>query len=122
MNPAVVADLVERWRPLTAQETINAQAYLGDAWWLLTGRRRNLELDMAAGDVSEGNVVRVVCAIVLRLLRNPEGKLEESIDDYRYRRDQLVSSGALHVTDDELADLSPRVGRGAFTIRPGVPA
>jgi hypothetical protein len=106
-NPAVVGDLEARWRPLSTQETLNATAYLADAWWLLLGRRPNLEADLTATTVSEGNVVRVVSAIVLRLLRNPEGLLEEAGDDYRYRRDSLVSSGALHVTSDELADITP---------------
>lgn len=106
-NPATVAHIEARWRPLTTQETTNATAFLGDAWWMLTSRRPSLEDDMMAGTVSEGNVIRVVTAMVLRILRNPEGKLEETIDDYRYRRDSLVSSGALHVTSDELADVTP---------------
>ena len=45
--------------------------------------------------------------MALRVLRNPDGKVEESIDDYRYRRDALLASGVLHVTDDELADVTP---------------
>lgn len=106
-NPTTVTDLEARWRPLTADETLNADAFLEDAWWLLLGRRPNLEADITAGTVSEGNVRRVVSAMVLRILRNPEGKLEEAIDDYRYRRDALVASGLLHVTGDELADITP---------------
>jgi hypothetical protein len=108
-NPVTPSDIEDRWRPLTERETINADALLEDAWALLTGpnKRPTLEADMAAGTVASGNVVRVVSAMVLRVLKNPEGKLEESIDDYRYRRDALVSSGALHVTADELADITP---------------
>lgn len=105
-NPASTSDIALRWRNLTDQEAANATAYLDDAWALLTTRRPSLEADMVAGTVSTGNVVRVVCAMVLRLLKNPDGKLEESIDDYRYRRDSAVSAGALYVTDDELADLT----------------
>ncbi len=105
-NPVTLMDLEARWRPLTPQQALNASAYLDDAWWMLTGRRSTLEADMAAGTVATGNVVRVVTAMVLRILRNPDGKLEESIDDYRYRRDALVSSGRLHVTADELADVT----------------
>lgn len=106
-NPATVADIEARWRPLSAQETTNATAYLADAWWMLTARLPQLEANLTAGTVAEQNVIRVVCAMVIRVMRNPDGKIQEAIDDYSYRRAELVSSGALTVTDDELADLSP---------------
>lgn len=106
-NPASIADIEARWRPLAAAELTNASALLDDAWALLVGRRPNIESDLVAGAVSTGNVVRVVSAMVLRVLRNPDGKVEETIDDYRYKRDALLASGALHVTDDELADVTP---------------
>ena len=106
-NPATVADIEARWRTLSTPESTNAQAFLEDAWALLLTRRPNLEADITAGTVRSDNALRVVVAMVLRVLKNPDGKLEESIDDYRYRRDALVSSGALHVTSDELADITP---------------
>ena len=106
-NPATVADIAARWRPLTAQETINANAYLTDAWALLLSRRPSLEADITAGTVTAANVVRVVCAMVLRILKNPEGIVEYAIDDYRARRDALLSAGLLMVTGDELADITP---------------
>jgi hypothetical protein len=106
-NPASIADIEARWRPLTEQEAINADVLTDDAWEILLTRRPNLEDDMAALTVSEPNVIRVVCAMVLRVLRNPDGLLEESIDDYRYRRDSVLSAGLLYATDDELADITP---------------
>jgi hypothetical protein len=106
-NPASAADIEARWRPLTAQQNINATAYLEDAWAMLLGRRPTLDVDMAAGTVSEENVRRVVATMVLRILRNPEGKDSEQIDDYKYTRHELVASGMLHVTSDELADITP---------------
>lgn len=106
-NPATVEDIEARWRPLSAQETTNAEALLDDAWALLLGRRPTLEADITAATVSEENAIRVVVAMVLRVLRNPDGKLEESIDDYSYRRDSATSTGGLYVTSDELADLTP---------------
>jgi hypothetical protein len=107
-NPATTADIEARWRPLSAQEQSNAAAFLDDAWALLLDRRPNLEADLLDGKVSEANAVRVVATMALRVLKNPDGFLEEAVDDYRYRRDALVSSGALHVTADELAVLTPR--------------
>lgn len=106
-NPATVDDLVARWRPLSDQETTNAEAFLDDAWSLLTSRRPALEADLTAGTVASGNAVRVVCAMVLRVLKNPDGYRSESVDDWTGQRDQLVASGILHVTSEELADLAP---------------
>jgi hypothetical protein len=102
-----VTDIEARWRPLSGQDRTVAQSLLADAWALLTSRRPQLEADIASGSVSTASVVRVVSAMVIRVLRNPDGKLQESVDDYSYRRDSLVSSGVLHVTDSELADLTP---------------
>ena len=121
-NPTTITDIEDRWQPLTPQQTTNAYAWLDDAWWMLTSRRPTLQADLDAGTVTVGNVKRVVSAMVLRILRNPEGKKREAIDDYSYERHELVSSGLLHVTDEELADLTPpgttAAATGAFTIRP----
>lgn len=107
-NPATVGDIDDRFfRPLTDRETEVAQAWLDDAWDILLDRRPNLEDDIAAETVRESSVVRVLVAMVSRVFSNPEGKLSEQIDDYSYRRDSLVSSGALHVTAGELGDISP---------------
>lgn len=116
-NPATVADIEARWRSLSTAEQVNAEAFLDDAWWMLTARRPSLEADMTAGTVSTGNVTRVITAMVLRVLRNPDGKLSESIDDYQYTRDRLVSSGALYVTADELADVTPGGRRQTGSVR-----
>jgi hypothetical protein len=106
-NPATVSDIEARWRPLTAQETTNATAFLDDAWELLISRRPNLETHVADGDVSEANVVRVVAWMVRRVLMNPEAWEDEAIDDWRGRRNALVAAGILTVTPDELADVTP---------------
>lgn len=106
-NPVSIADIKARWRPLTTQENINAEAFLDDAWWLLLGRRPTLEDDIDDGLVTEGNVIRVVTSMVLRVLRNPDGLEEFAIDDFRGRRNALLASGLLEVTDDELADVTP---------------
>lgn len=116
-NPATTSDIVARFRLLTEAETTKTEAYLDDAWWLLTGRLPNLEANMTAATVSTGNVVRVVSAMVIRVLQNPEGLLEEEIDDYRKRRDALTSTGALTVSDAELADLTPGSTRRTNSVR-----
>lgn len=106
-NPATTSDIEARWRPLVGQQEVNAQAYLDDAWWMLLSRRPTLEADIAAGTVKVQNVVRVLANMALRILRNPEGKASEQIDDYKYTRSELTASGLLHITPDELSDLTP---------------
>lgn len=107
-NPASVSDLQARFfRDLTPRELAIAQQWLDDAYEVLLGRRASLEADVVAGTVKESTIVRVVVGMVSRVFSNPDGKLEEHIDDYSYRRDSLVSSGALHLTSDELADITP---------------
>lgn len=107
-NPATVDDITARFfRPLTDRETEVAQAWLDDAWDILLDRRPNLENDIAAETVRESSVIRVLVAMVSRVFSNPEGKLSEQIDDYSYRRDSLVSSGALYISASELGDVSP---------------
>ena len=106
-NPTTTADIEARWRTLTTQETTNATAFLADAWALLLSRRPTLDADMTAGTVTSANVIRVVSAMVLRLLKNPDGYESESLDDWTGRRAALIASGVLHVTSDELADITP---------------
>lgn len=110
-NPATVTDVQDRfWRPLSAQQQANAAVWLSDAWEMLLARRPGLEAAMTAGTVREANVVRVLSSMVIRVLENPEAKAEESIDDYRYKRHELVASGMLHVTAAELVDVTARSG------------
>lgn len=106
-NPATTADLEARWRPLSTQETTNGTTFLEDAWRMLRKRIPTLEADIAADETGDlaAEVVRVEATAVLRVMKNPEGKRQESIDDYAWTRDQAVSAGLLYFTDDELADL-----------------
>ena len=116
-NPATVSDVEARWRDLTSTELINAEAFLADAWAMLLARRPTLDADITAGTVSTENAIRVVTAMVIRIMRNPDGKLSETIDDYSYTRDRLISTGALHVTPEELADLTPSGYKRAKSVR-----
>lgn len=114
-NPATVADVVARWRPLSTQETTNAQTFLDDAWVMLKRRVSDLEALMVDDADLTAEVVRVLATAVLRVLKNPDGKRQESIDDYSWTRDQAVSTGLLYFTDEELGDLTPDGNSGAFT-------
>jgi len=113
-NPATTAAVVARWRPLSTQETTNAQTFLDDAWVMLRRHFTALDVDIetliAADADLEADVVRVMVTAVLRVLKNPDGLKQESIDDYTYQRDEAVAAGLLYFADDELDGLVPGSG------------
>lgn len=123
-NPALPTDVAARWRPLSAEESDVALTLLSDAWVMLKrhATRRGVDIETAiATDVDlKSGVIRVLANAVLRVLKNPEGKAQESIDDYSYTRNGDVAGGALGFTDDELDDLLPGLGESgrAFTYDP----
>jgi hypothetical protein len=119
-NPVVVPDLEARFRPLTDDEGAIAQALLDDAWAILLTQKPNLDAQLTAGDIAPEIVTFVVSAMVLRVLRNPNGVRQWSVGDYSETRDNTISGGSLYLTPDELGLLSPAgTGSGAaFTITP----
>lgn len=123
-NPATSADLQARsFRTLSAGELSVGSTLLGDAWAIVLTARPAVEarLDKLPADLQfKSLVVQTLCAMVLRVLSNPNGKLEERQDDYQYRLDSAVSTGALYLSDAELARLSEGddASDGAWTIGP----
>jgi hypothetical protein len=116
-NPATSTDVENRWRSLTPDEVVIVETLLDDAWAMLRRRRPTLEADIAASTVSEADAVRILANMVLRVMKNPEGKRSEQIDDYSYTRDNTLSSGELYVTAEELADLTPEGYRRSKSVR-----
>ncbi len=117
MNPVTVTDLEARWRPLSADEQTVAQAVLEDAWVLLLSRAPAVEARQADGSLAVGAVIAVVSAMALRVLRNPDGYVSQTVGAFSYQRSDSASGG-LFVSADELALLSPTgTTVGAFTIR-----
>lgn len=121
-NPVTVPDLVNRFRALDTAESKIAESLLLDAWEELLAPKNvpDLEQRMADGRVREGLVRRVVAAMVLRVLRNPDAIRQWQIDDASFTRDQLVSAGLLYASEDEVALLLDDPP-GAFTIRQKMP-
>jgi hypothetical protein len=119
ISPAMIDDLTARsFRPLTDQEQQVGGVLLEDAWNLIL-TNHPAAADRVSEPSYEALVKQVQCAMVLRVIRNPEGYLSEQQDDYTYRYDQAVSTGALYVSADELALLNAGAGTssGAWTIR-----
>lgn len=123
-NPATTADVTARWRPLSGQETVNAETFLADAWVMLKRRMAvegvDIEAQIALDADLSADVVRVLATAVLRVMKNPDGKSRESIDDYSWSRDEATAAGLLYFTDDELDGLIPGSGESgrAFMVDP----
>jgi len=112
---ATLDDIADRLgRDLTAEEERRATANLADATALILNRFPQYETTPT--DVSK----KVACAMVLRVLTNPNGKRQESIDDYSYTVDSSRSRGEVYLSEDEEDELRPPKKR-AFSIVPGAP-
>ena len=126
ISPATVTDVESRsLRTLSAVELAWAEIALEDAFTQIVQQVPLVDDRLSATPVDEKFkrlVVQVQAAMVLRVLKNPDGVLETSIDDYRRRLDSAISSGALYLTDAERQMLSQRAddatSSNAFSIRP----
>jgi hypothetical protein len=121
-NPVITADLEARFRPLSTAEEVTAQALLDDAWAVLLTVIPDLEARMAAGTPSTSLVVSVASAMVLRVMRNPNGVRSWSVDDYSETRDNSIAAGSLYVAPEEvrlLTGLASSARSGAFSVTPG---
>lgn len=106
-NPATPTDVANRWRPLSAQQTVNAATFLADAWDELIDKVPDLEdrLDAEVGTQLRNKVVKVLANAVLRVLKNPDGSIRESADDASWTPNQAVASGLLYLTAEELGSV-----------------
>lgn len=114
---ATMQDVEAAWRPLTSDELRIIDSRLAYVSATIRAKVIGVDTRIAAGTLDPELVKGVTVEVVLRNLKNPEGKSEEQIEDYRYKRDTSTSSGQLLLTDDEIALLSRRANR-AFSIAP----
>lgn len=123
-SPANQTDLSNRsLRTLSSQELTVGTVLLTDSWGVLTARVAGLDTRNSATPTDtalRSLIVQVQCAMVLRVLNNPNGKLQETQDDYSYRLDSAVSTGALYVSEAEIALLGANnsVSGSGYTMRP----
>lgn len=120
-NPVMLSDLEARWRPLTADEKIVAQALLDDAWSIASAQVPGLPLAVDSNRVPLGVVRATIASMVVRVLRNPEGVRQWSVDDYSETRDASVAGGALYMSPEERNLLALSIGQrrpGAFSVAP----
>jgi hypothetical protein len=101
-------------RDLTDAERIKVPALISDASALMLERFPYLASTVPA--TAKG----VCCGMVLRVVNNPRGLRQESIDDYSYTVDSARSAGQLYLTPEDVAALTPP-GANVFSIVPMVP-
>lgn len=114
-------DVAAGWRPLTDVESATADGLIAEAVVLLTVKVPGLETK------DEGIVKLVVCRMVRRVLKNPDGYRvrNESIDDYTEGGtvDSALSTGELYASAEELSWLgvvdAAVAPKRAFEIRLG---
>jgi len=120
---ATTQDVEGIWQGLTSQQEARSVGLLDYASAMLRQALPSIDEWLASGQVSEVLVRSTVANAVRRVLANPDGKAQESIDDYSWTRAANAASGEILYTSEDLAALRP-VGqagvRGAFTIRPGI--
>ena len=112
---ATVTDVETRWRTLTADETAVVEVLLGDASGIIRVEVPTVDARITDGTLDADTVAGVVVQMVLRVMRNPDGKVQESIDDYAYRRADAVADGALYLRDYERRLLQPARARAGST-------
>jgi hypothetical protein len=115
MTLASVHDVESRWRTLSMSEVALASTLIEDASALLRAKVPGLDDAIAAGDVSAELVRARVVAMVVRVLRNPDGIRQRTVGDVSVTQD---GDGMLTLTDGDLDGLAPGLSSRAFTIRP----
>lgn len=107
-------DLSEEERPLVEQRLSDIEDKI---------RRRIPDLDarIAADPALLGTVVRVCADAVIRLVRNPEGYVQETDGNYTYMLSQTYADGRLTITREEWEDLGFRRGVGVIHVTPRLP-
>lgn len=118
--------LADVWRALTTEEAAIVDGLLEEASNKL--RVACLERGVNIDDALEAEIAAqksfkselaatAVVNAVRRRLGNPDGYLEEAIDDFRGRRDAATSTGEIYIAPADLKGLVPNRRGGFRTIR-----
>lgn len=122
MRYASLEDVEVRFfRPLTEEERPLVEARVRDAEDKI--RLRIPDIDARVVERPElADVIARICAdAVIRLVRNPEGYVQETDGNYTYMLAQTHTDGKLSITPDEWEDLGIRSGVGIFHVVPQLP-
>lgn len=122
---ASVDDVRRRWMGSAWEFTDDqVKALLDDAEDAVRSVVPTVDADMSLGVLPEARVTRVVCRVVLRVLRNPDGKRSTNVTTGPFSQNETYAGdnpGEVYLTDEDRRDLEgSRVRRRrAFTVMPG---
>lgn len=109
---------VRFFRELAPEERPLVEARLDDAERKIRARIPDLD-DRAALDPNfQATVVAVTADAVIRLVRNPEGYVQETDGNYTYMLSQDGVAGSLTILPEEWADLGVRKKVSVFHVAP----
>lgn len=109
---------VRFFRELAPEERPLVEARLDDAERKIRARIPDLD-DRAALDPNfQATVVAVTADAVIRLVRNPEGYVQETDGNYTYMLSQSGATGSLSILPEEWADLGVRKQVSVFHVAP----
>lgn len=109
------------YRPLTKEERPLVEARLQDAENKIRARIRDLDQRILDDPALEQIVITVCCDAVIRLVRNPEGYIQETDGNYTYMLAQASTDGKLTILPEEWIDLGIRRGVGVVHVLPDLP-
>lgn len=122
MPYADASDVITRWgvnpAEVSAEDTALITSRISDAELLIRHKLPDLDQRITDGVLSADIVALVETNAVLRVVRNPEGRAQESDGNYSYMTG-AESSGKLEITAEEWTLLGVR--RRVFSIAPQSP-
>lgn len=122
MSYATFEDVEVRFfRDLLPEERDLVEARLDDAEGKIRSRIRNLDQKVLENPDYLNTVVRVCVDAVIRLIRNPEGFVQETDGNYTYMLSASNADGRLTILTEEWQDLGIRKSLGVVHTIPLLP-
>lgn len=122
MTYATFEDVEVRYfRPLESELRALVETRLKDAENRIRSRVKDLDQRIIDNAYYQDIIVQVCADAVIRLIRNPEGYVQESNGDYTYMLSQALADGRLTILPEEWQDLGVRKRVGVVHVIPQLP-
>lgn len=109
MSIATFEDLQTRYhRQIDPEDRPLIETRLGDAEVKIRMKLPDLDLRMSEEPMLERVVIQICCDAVIRLIKNPDGYIQETDGGYNYSRQLDLEEGRLTVTREEWESLGIR--------------
>lgn len=109
MSIATFEDLQTRYhRQIDPEDRPLIETRLGDAEVKIRIKLPDLDLRMSEEPMLERVVIQICCDAVIRLIKNPDGYIQETDGGYNYSRQLDLEEGRLTVTREEWESLGIR--------------